>query len=120
METLLKGGNGMSKKEFDRSYRNYNNSVNEESVETSIVNESSTLDEAIEESKKVSIYGVVVGCEKLNVRKRAETGSPVLCVIESGSSVEVDKKESTKDFYKVKTSKGIEGFCMKKFVKIQY
>ena len=67
----------------------------------------------------VSVYGVVNGCNLLRVRKAPSTDAAVLCEIDVNSKVEVNEVESTADFYKVCTEAGIEGFCMKKFIKIE-
>ena len=63
--------------------------------------------------------GIVFGCEKLNVRIEPRTNAPIVCKIPKGSEVMIDDKESSKDFYKVFTSAGIDGFCMKSYIQIQ-
>lgn len=60
--------------------------------------------------------GIVSNCAKLRVRAAANTDADILCEIESNSEVTIDTSQSTKDFYKVCTSAGVEGFCMKKFI----
>lgn len=62
--------------------------------------------------------GVVTGCEKLNVRVDATTNAPVQCIISKGDEVEVDGADKTETFYHVITTAGIEGFCMKKYIKL--
>ena len=64
------------------------------------------------------VIGKVEGCKKLNVRKEPDTEADVVCVVPEGTEVIVDEEESTVDFYKVCTSAGIEGFCMKKFISV--
>lgn len=64
------------------------------------------------------VVGVVAGCVKLNVRQRASGIAPVLVVIPEGSPVEVFPAESTNEFYKICTEFGAEGYCMKKFIKV--
>lgn len=63
-------------------------------------------------------HGVVVDCLKLNVRKEPDIESDALCQITASTDLVVYENESTEDFYKICTSAGIEGFCMKKFIKI--
>lgn len=62
--------------------------------------------------------GVVVGCEFLNVRKSSAKDSEVLTIIKSGDKITVDVNLSTNDFYKIHTSSGVDGFCMKKFIEV--
>lgn len=64
------------------------------------------------------VDGKVNGCEALNIRKKPTINSDVADVIKKDSKVTVYLKDSTEDFYKIMTSKGVEGYCMKKFIKI--
>ena len=59
-------------------------------------------------------FGIVTDCLYLNVRKRPDINADVAVVIDALTQVVVDLDASTEDFYKVATSDGIEGFCMKK------
>lgn len=63
--------------------------------------------------------GVVVDCVKLNVRKSPAADATILAEIPVRTKVQIIDKESTKDFYHVCTATGIDGFCMKKFIKIK-
>lgn len=63
--------------------------------------------------------GVVEGCSKLNVREAANVDSNILCVIDKAAEVVIDLENSTEDFYKVCTSSGVEGYCMKKFIEVK-
>lgn len=65
------------------------------------------------------VIGIVSGCEKLNVRKKPETGDNVLCVINKDEEVEIEIADSTEEYYKVFTSNGFDGYCMKKFIAIK-
>lgn len=62
------------------------------------------------------ITGVVIECEKLNVRRGPYMISPVLCTVRLGEELIIDEKESTNEFYKVCTAEGTKGYCMKKFI----
>lgn len=67
------------------------------------------------------LEGVVVGCNKLNVRKSPDINSEVLCIINNGDKVKVKKTNSPiqlKDFYMVCTVTGIEGYCVSKYIEI--
>lgn len=74
--------------------------------------------EEIEESIN-SITGIVSDCKKLRVRNAPGLDSDVICEIEAGSIVEIDEVNSTEEFYKVCTETGIDGYCMKKFIKVE-
>lgn len=63
--------------------------------------------------------GIVVGCDKLNVREKPKADADVVCIVEKNSEVMIDEYESTKDFYRVFTASGIEGFCMKQYISVQ-
>lgn len=73
-------------------------------------------DAAPTEMTKKIVAGVVVDCQKLNVRKTASPNGEVLAVIDARSGVVVDKETSTEEFYKIFTADGVEGFCMKKYI----
>lgn len=74
--------------------------------------------EELEETKE---EGIVDGCSKLNVREAANKTAGVLCVINKGEVVTIDRANSTEDFYKVITNNEIkvEGYCVKDFIKIK-
>ena len=74
--------------------------------------------EEIEESIN-SITGIVSDCKKLRVRNAPGLDSDAICEIEAGSIVEIDEVNSTEEFYKVCTETGIDGYCMKKFIKVE-
>ena len=70
----------------------------------------------IEEPKPIT--GVVTDCLKLNVRERPYPTAAILGVITASTELMINEEESTADFYKICTSAGLEGYCMKKFVTI--
>lgn len=63
--------------------------------------------------------GVVIDCVKLNVRKSPSTDAEVLAEIAVNSEVQILGKGSDKDFFHVCTAAGVDGFCMKKFIKVK-
>lgn len=69
--------------------------------------------------KRVVYIGKIRDCEKLNVREKPDINSKVLCKLDKNSEVEIEKSESTKEFYKVCTSSGINGYCMKKYIYVK-
>lgn len=68
--------------------------------------------------EKKTVMGVVVDCIKLRVRKAPTTSAIVLCEIDCGAEVAIDEKKSNKEFFKVCTEAGVDGYCMKKFIKV--
>lgn len=78
------------------------------------VTELCTEAEAVNEPHIAS--GIVTDCICLNVRKQPDINADVAVVIDALTQVCVDLDASTEDFYKVRTSDGIEGFCMRKYI----
>lgn len=62
--------------------------------------------------------GTVIDCPRLNVRVKPHTDADVVCIIERDSKVVIDEENSTKNFYKICTEVGVEGYCMKRFINI--
>lgn len=62
--------------------------------------------------------GIVVDCARLNVRKKPKADAEVAVIIDRSAEVMIDEENSTKSFYKVCTEVGVEGYCMKQFIKI--
>ena len=63
-------------------------------------------------------FGKVNNCKKLNVRKLPSRDAEIVSELVEGVEVMIDEKESTALFYKICTEHGIEGFCMKQFIKV--
>ena len=63
-------------------------------------------------------FGKINNCKKLNVRKLPSRDAEIVSELIEGSEVMIDEKESTALFYKICTEHGIEGFCMKQFIKV--
>ena len=74
------------------------------------VTELCTETEAVNEPHTGS--GIVTDCLYLNVRKLPDINADV----DALTQVCVDLDASTEDFYKVRTSDGVEGFCMRKYI----
>lgn len=79
-----------------------------------------TEEEVLQEAPKKKVYasGVVSGCRKLNIRKRANRTADVLCEISEKSTLSIDMDKSTSDWYSVRTETGIRGYCMKQYVTV--
>lgn len=73
------------------------------------------------EAEKV-LLGVVSNCTQLYIRKKAvKTNNPadVVCIVNAGAKLTIDEAKSNKNWYKVTTEDGKEGFCMKDYVTIK-
>lgn len=85
--------------------------------------EAEQAQEIVEESQEVEeavpTVGFVDNCECLRVRKESNVDSEELCIINKLSEVVIDLGNSTDYFYKVTTSEGVKGYCMKKFITIK-
>lgn len=63
-------------------------------------------------------FGKVSNCKKLNIRKLPSRDAEIVSELVEGVEVMIDEKESTALFYKICTEHGIEGYCMKDFIKV--
>ena len=75
------------------------------------------MPEVIEETESHKM-GRVFGCTRLNVRKLPKPRAEVVCEIPVNTKVEIDEVNSTVDFYKIFTSSGIEGYCVKTYIDV--
>ena len=64
------------------------------------------------------VIGKISVFEKLYVRKEASKDSEPVGIVTDKDDLSIDVTRSTDDFYKVITSNGLEGYCVKEFVKI--
>ena len=99
------------------------NEVEESTKETEETTEEVTDQEVIVPSidnnvENNEIIGKVRGFENLYVRKEASKDSEPVGIVTDKDDISIDIAHSTDDFYKVITSNGLEGYCVKKFVKI--
>lgn len=76
-----------------------------------------TVPEKEPEAKK-KIAGIVTNCVRLNVRKEPDFDADILCTIDVSTNLIIDEEESTDEFYKICTSAGIEGYCVKTYITI--
>lgn len=76
-----------------------------------------TVPEKEPEAKK-EIEGIVTNCLRLNVRKEPYFDADILCTIDASTNLIIDEEESTDEFYKICTSAGIEGYCVKTYITI--
>lgn len=98
-------------------------STNEAEETTEEVTEEVTEPEVIVPSiennvENNEVIGKISGFEKLYVRKEASKDSEPVGIVTDKDDISIDVAHSTDDFYKVITSNGLEGYCVKEFVKI--
>lgn len=65
-----------------------------------------------------TVTGVVVNCERLNVRRNPRKDASIVCTIDKNSEVEIDEDGSNQYFYKICTASGVEGFCLKDYISV--
>ena len=66
--------------------------------------------------QEVPMVGVVADCLRLNIRAYPSNLSAVVGNVTCLSEVLVTESESVGDYYKITTSDGTTGFCMKKYI----
>lgn len=98
-------------------------STNETEETTEEVTEEVTEPEVIVPSiennvENNEVIGKISGFEKLYVRKEASKDSEPVGIVTDKDDLSIDIAHSTDNFYKVITSNGLEGYCVKEFVKI--
>ena len=104
-----------------RNYTNYAKKYAEKSVEPEVVE---TADVELTEADPVEtepvaptpVYGIVSGCNSLNIRKEPNRNAEVLCVETIKAIVAVDLDKSTDEWDAVCTKDGVDGFCMKQYI----
>ena len=94
--------------------------VEEETVEEQPLEGQTTIPEVETEVPEAEIrkFGKITGCKKLNIRKLPSRDSEIISELVEGSEIMIDDNESTALFYKICTEHGIEGYCMKQFIKV--
>lgn len=58
-------------------------------------------------------------CKYLNVRKEPSADADVAKVIKAGTAVRIDNIDSTDEYYKVRLTAGVKGYCVKKYISIR-
>ena len=115
----------MSDKNFkNQNRRNYNQYANkekttpveeiEESIDTTeTVEETEVIEDKTPDEVPKPVYGVV-NCSKLNIRRGPSIDTASLCIVESGSKLDIE--QYNEEWLKVLTEDGISGYCMRKFI----
>lgn len=84
-----------------------------------IEDDTESQDNVEPEVVKVETKGIVSECNKLFVRSKAKRDCDPAGVINLNDEVTIDLDNSTDDYYKVITANGIEGYCLKTFIKLK-
>lgn len=58
----------------------------------------------------------VANCLRLHIHSEPSLDSEIVCKVRYLTEVKIDLDNSTKDFYKVHTAIGAEGFCQKDYI----
>lgn len=87
--------------------------LTEESTEPEVI--VPNIEDGVENNE---VIGKISGFEKLYVRKEANKDSEPVGIVTDKDDLSIDIIHSTDKFYKVITSNGLEGYCVKEFVKI--
>lgn len=74
------------------------------------------VEKVVEPTPEPKTYGTV-NCSKLNVRKGPSIHSNPLCIVESGTEMEIETFNN--EWVKVVTPDGVSGYCMKKFIDLK-
>ena len=93
----------------------------EEAAAEPVEVESTEEPTAEEAPKKESKVGTVHNCAKLNLRSTPvyePKGKNIITSLILGTAVIIDDEKSTDEFYKVTTEDGLEGYCMKQFIRL--
>ena len=61
----------------------------------------------------------LANCLRLHIYAEPDETSDVVCKIRYLTDVVIDSRNSTKDFYKICTAVGAEGFCRKELITIK-
>ena len=105
------------------SHKNYTQYSNKrpdfKKVEQPVVVEKKIEDlrnEPIPEEAIIPHQGCVTDCENLNIREEPSLDAGIVGTISGSTNLMVYEEESTDDFYKICTTSGVEGFCMKRYI----
>ena len=64
-----------------------------------------------------TVTGVVDDCARLNVRVAPYASANAICTIAAGAEVTINVDESTDEWFSICTASGINGYCMKRYIK---
>lgn len=102
------------------SKHNHNNYTNPETNDT-VIDKIPDVESVVQEEPNdvEPVYGCVVDCSRLNVRKKPTVNAEVLTTVPRDSELVLDLIKSNEKWYKVATISGVEGYCMKQYIVIK-
>lgn len=65
------------------------------------------------------VIGIVTDCLRAAIYQEPRANSKVIKIVTLLTKVTVDMDGSTEGFYKVSTSDGVQGYCMKKLIAVR-
>lgn len=78
------------------------------------------MDAVVEEPEDIELtHGRVVDCSRLNIRKKPTVNAEVLTTVKKDSELILDLIKSNEKWFKVCTTSGVEGYCMKQYVTVE-
>lgn len=114
------GGKFMSHTNYSKMSTNKNTKNSSTKIESKVEKVEEVVEsEIIEEVSKPEKCrkGFVSGCKRLNIRKKPNINSDVVCVVDAGTELLIIKSDSTNEWFEVIEADGEKGYCMKKYVK---
>lgn len=110
----------MLKETMNEEFNEENEDLEMEELENMVTEETEDEEaEAVEkesEEADVIFVGTVINCGKLNLREKPSLQGKVICELNKGTELMVDRAESTDEWYKVYLESGLSGFCMKDYI----
>lgn len=85
-------------------------------VTPAVVAETQVAPDTKPKAEVETVTGTVANCAKLNVRAKPNATADVVCVLDAASEIAINVKDSNREWFKVCTATGVEGYCMRKFV----
>ena len=101
----------------NRDYTKYHNTPQTDTASEEVATQA-LISEFDDQEVEMPI-GVVIDCDRLNIRTQPSPMAAVVCTVERGEKLAIDKSESTDLFYKVYAEIGAEGYCMKQYIEIE-
>lgn len=77
------------------------------------------IKKGLESMKTEEMLTGVNNSQLINIYSEPDLNSEIVCKVQRSAEVLIDLVSSTKDFYKVYTAIGAEGFCQKDLIKVK-
>ena len=90
-----------------------------EVIEPVITKPEQPVTPVIEKTEPKSHKAIVCNCKKLNVRENPKPEANVIMIINEDDEVTVYTDGSVGNYYSIRTESGIEGYCVKDYLKMK-